>query len=114
MLKNYVNDYAGLIQKSEKDSLNTKISRYEKSSGMEIAIVTVNTLGDGVIEYLTRDIFDVWGVGKKGANNGIVIAVSEKEHKWRVQTGYGAEIVLTDAMCYRLASNNLTPNFKKR
>jgi len=114
---NYVNDYADLVfPQSAEDSLNAKLSRYEKSSGVEIAVVTVNTIGGEeeitYISSLATDVFEKWGVGKKGANDGILIAISEKDRKWEIRTGYGAEIVLPDALCSRFGRNVLVPEFK--
>ena len=111
---NFVNDYAELIvSQSDEDSLNAKIARYAKTSGMEIAIATINTMTENnYIESVTQDIFAVWGVGKAGSDNGILITVAEKEHAWRIQTGYGAEIVLPDILCGRMGRNILVPAFK--
>ena len=112
---NYVNDYAELIPDQEHENeLNRIIKEYEESSGMEIAIITINTLGSDAayMAGFSQDIFDSWGIGKEGADNGILIAISEKDRSWRIQTGYGAEIVLTDAMCSRLGNNVLVPNFR--
>lgn len=112
---NFVNDYAELIlSQSDEDSLNAKIARYAKTSGMEIAIATINTMTENnYIESVTQDIFNVWGVGKTGSDNGILITVAEKEHAWRIQTGYGAEIVLPDILCGRMGRNILVPAFKE-
>jgi uncharacterized protein len=114
---NYVNDYAELVfPQSQEDSLNAIISRYEKTSGMEIAIVTVNTFGEGegvmTMPTFCNNIFKKWGIGKKGADNGILIALSEKDRDWRIQTGYGAEIVLPDNICSRFGREIIVPNFK--
>jgi len=110
---NYVNDFAGMFPKDKVDELNSKLSKYQKSSGMEIAIITVNTLGENAdISTFATDVFHKWGVGKKGANNGILIAIDKTEHKYEIRTGYGSEIVLPDALCSRFGRNELVPSFK--
>ena len=111
---NYVNDYAELIYPQEKeDSLNAKLSRYEKQSGMEIAIVTVNKFDEETeIDGFAHKVFNTWHVGKSASNNGILIAICEKDKKYRIETGYGAEIVLPDLACDDLAQSILVPAFK--
>jgi len=109
---NYVNDYAEIfVSENVEDELNKLLSEYEKTSGMEIAIVTVNTFQNMTyMSTFSQDVFETWGVGKVGSDNGILIAINEKDRDWRIQTGYGAEIVLTDATCSRLAHELMLPD----
>lgn len=109
---NYVNDFAGIISLMDEDSLNTKLSNYEKSSGVEIAILTINE------EYVNpasfcQEIFEKWGIGKEGSDNGILIFLNMNTHDWRIHTGYGAEILLPDLACDRLAQELLIPQFRE-
>lgn len=109
----YVSDFAGMFPKDKVDELNSKLSNYQKTSGMEIAVVTITSLGQNTdISSFATDVFHKWGVGKKGANNGILIALSKNDHKWEIRTGYGSEIVLPDALCSRFGRNELVPSLK--
>jgi len=108
---NHVNDYADIFTSDKENELNKLLDEYNKTSGMEIAIITVNTFQEKTyMSSFAQDVFDTWGVGKKGADNGILIAINEMDRDWRIQTGYGAEIVLTDAMCSRLARELMLPD----
>jgi len=111
---NYVNDYAQMIfPESEEDSLNIKLSEYEKSSGVEIAIVTLNYFDDKtMMSDVAQDIFEKWGIGKSGSDNGILLIFCENTHDWRIHTGYGAEILLPDLAAYRLVQSEMIPEFK--
>jgi len=111
---NHVNDYGEFVFPQEReDALNQLLIKYEKESGVEIAIVTVNTFND--ITYMSsfaQDVFEKWGVGKSASDNGILIALSEADREWRIHTGYGAEIILPDLAASRLGEELLVPSMK--
>ncbi len=112
---NYLNDYGEMfIDQSREDALNNVIANYEKQSGIEIAILTINKYGSfDEINSFTHNVFKVWKPGKSASNNGILLVVSEKDRRARIETGYGAEIVLPDLACGRLEDSILVPNFKE-
>ena len=51
-------------------------------------------------------------IGKAEKNNGALILVSLDEKKMSIQTGYGLEGVLPDAICKRIIENEIKPSFK--
>lgn len=108
----YVSDFGKLLSDSEKSELNEIISAYEKQTGVEICILTIESLNGYDIESFSQEVFKQWKIGKESSDNGILIAVSLNDHKWRIQTGYGAEILLPDAICSEIGQNNIVPNFK--
>ena len=108
-----VNDLAGLMQAGEADALEQKLVAYNDSTSSQIAVVTVPTLeGDDVANYAQR-LYESWGIGRKGKNNGILILVAQQEHLARIQTGYGLEGAVPDAIAKRIISNTLVPAFKQ-
>lgn len=109
---NYVNDYAQIISPGDEDALNTKLSNYEKSAGVEIAILTIDEENIEPTGF-SQQIFEQWGIGKEGSNNGILIFLNMNTHDWRIHTGYGAEILLPDLACDRLAQELLIPQFRE-
>ena len=112
--KNYVNDYGEFILQSKEDELNKIISDFAKQSEIEIAIVTVNTFGNETyMSSFAQNVFEGWGIGKSSSDNGILIALSEADREWRVQTGYGVEGILPDLICGRLGESLLVPAMKE-
>ncbi|MDO7845453.1 TPM domain-containing protein [Hymenobacter sp. M29] len=108
-----VNDLAGLMQPGEADQLERKLVAYDDSTSSQIAVVTVPTLdGDEVADYAQK-LYEGWGIGRKGKNNGILILVAKQEHVARIQTGYGLEGAVPDAIAKRIISNTLVPAFKQ-
>ncbi len=108
-----VNDLAGLLQPAEAEALERKLVAYDDSISSQIAVVTVPTLdGDDIADYAQK-LYESWHIGRKGKNNGILILVAQQEHRARIQTGYGLEGAVPDAIAKRIISNTLVPAFKQ-
>lgn len=110
----FVSDFANILSEEQEKSLQNKLASYESKTGIEIAAVTQNDLQGYDIEGYANKLFETWGIGKKGANNGLLILVSPENRKWRVEVGYGLESNLTDGTCHNLSEQYLLPNFKKQ
>ena len=108
-----VNDFAGLLSSEEKAQLENKLVIYNDSTSTQIAIVTITSLGVYDASDYAFQLGQKWGVGQKGKDNGILILVAKDEHKTFIATGYGVEARLPDAICKRIISQTLNPNFKQ-
>jgi uncharacterized protein len=108
-----VNDLANLMQPGEADALERKLVAYNDSTSSQIAVVTVPSLdGDEIANYAQR-LYESWGIGRKGKNNGILVLVAQQERVARIQTGYGLEGAVPDAIAKRIISNTLVPAFRQ-
>ena len=93
----YVNDFAHAIDDPNSQRLAAYCGIVERSTGAQIAIVTVDTLdGDDVADVANR-LYHQWGVGKKPNDEGVLILFAVKDKKDRAEIGYGLEPVITDA-----------------
>lgn len=108
-----VNDLAGLLQPQEVAALEQKLVTYNDSTSSQIAVVTVPTLGGNDIADYAQKLYESWGIGRKGKNNGILVLVAQQERLARIQTGYGLEGAVPDALAKRIISNTLVPAFKQ-
>lgn len=109
--RGYVTDEAQILG-SDRNSLERRISEYHKQTGVEIAVVTVQTLEGRSVEEYANLLFHTWGIGKKGQNNGLLILIAVKEHKTRIEVGYGLESKLTDGFCGDVIRDDMVPAFK--
>lgn len=110
---NYLTDMGSFIPDSLESNINNMIADYEQKTTVEIAVVTVKSLNDVPIEDYATAQFRRLGIGKAGANNGIMIIFSMDDRKSRIETGYGMEEYLPDAYCNRILTEIVRPNFKK-
>lgn len=108
----FVSDFAGLLAPSEIEELNVKLSDFEKSTGVEIAVVTIPSLEGDTIENFAVELFEEWGIGKKGQDNGALLLVARDDRAVRIEVGYGLEGVLTDIQSYWIIQNVIVPAFQ--
>lgn len=108
-----LNDYAGMLQRSEVEALGTKLADYARETSTQIAIVTMQSLeGEDIFDYAFR-LAESWGIGTKENDNSVLIFVAQEEREVRILTGYGAEGFLPDAMAKRIIDNIIVPAFKE-
>ena len=108
---NWVSDLGNFYTPEQEKMLNKTISEYEKKTSIEIGVITVESLGDNSIEEFALDQFKRLGIGKKGADNGILIVFSMKDRKSRIEVGNGMEPFFTDSDSYD-ALQVIKPFFK--
>jgi uncharacterized protein len=92
----YVSDLAHVVDQGDKASLEAYCFQVEQQLGVQLALVTIDTVGDTPIEDFALDLFRQWGVGSKKDNSGVLLVLAVKDHKSRLQTGRGVEAYLTD------------------
>ncbi len=110
----YVNDFAQVLSEDFETELETELSQIAAASaGAELAVVTVENLQGETIENVAQEFFDQWQIGKKKLDNGVLLIAAIEDRKLRIQTGYGAEPVITDAEAGRIIRNQITPAFKE-
>ncbi len=108
-----VNDYAGMLSTAEAAALERKLVAYNDSTSTQIAVVVEPSIeGDDVFDYSLR-LASAWGVGQKGKDNGILIFIALQDRKLYIQTGYGAEGFLPDALAKRIIENVIKPAFRE-
>ena len=108
----FVNDFAGMIPAGERQTLESKLSAFEKSSGSEIVVAVIPSLDGDTVENFAIELFKDWGIGKKGQDNGALLLISRDDRKLRIEVGYGLEGTLTDATSFQIVNQTLTPAFK--
>lgn len=108
-----VNDYTQTLTTDELAALEQKLVAFDDSSSTQIAVVVINDLeGYDVADYAVR-LAEKWGIGQQEKNNGIVLLASLGDRKVSIQTGYGMEGALPDAIARRIIEIAIKPNFKQ-
>ncbi len=92
----YVNDFAHAIDARSAAQIEAYCGNVERATGAQFAIVTVDSLEDDPVEDVANRLFTQWGIGKKGTNEGLLVLLAIKDHKNRVEVGYGLEPIIPD------------------
>lgn len=110
-----VNDYTSTLSADEISRLEQKLTAFDDSTSTQIAVVIIKSLeGYDVADYGAR-LAETWGIGNVGKdkkNNGVLLLASLGDRRVTIQTGYGVEGALPDAIARRIIENEVTPNFK--
>lgn len=107
----YVTDTSGKLSPSQMRALNQRLTDYQRTTGNEIGVLVVPSLEGGNLEDVTHKVFQTYGVGKKGLDNGILLFVAVNDHKMRLQTGKGVEGEITDIQANDIL-NTMKPHFR--
>ncbi|REK49676.1 MAG: TPM domain-containing protein, partial [Bacteroidetes bacterium] len=107
-----VSDFANMLSKEEHSQLERKLVAFNDSTSTQIAVVIMRSTGNYEIsEYAVR-LYNHWGIGQKDKNNGVLVLVAIEDRKVFINTGYGIEGVLPDALCKRIVENEIVPAFR--
>jgi uncharacterized protein len=108
-----VNDFAHVMTADQVQDLENKLVAYDDSTSIQIAVITVPTTGDYVIDDYALKILRDWKVGNKKTNNGLVVLAAIQDHKVYIATGYGMEGVVPDITAKQIIENEIVPNFRQ-
>ena len=110
--RGYVSDYAGILEGNLERSLESQLKELEQKTSAEIALVILQTLKGGEIQDFSNRLFERWGVGKRGSDNGVLILAALDDKKIWVEVGYGLEEILPDALLGRILDDLVLPAFR--
>ena len=108
-IKQNVSDFAGIIESSDIEKIDSYIQDIEEKTSVEIAIITVKSLEGRPIDEVALELFNKFGVGKKDDNNGILLLISTGDSKFRIEIGIGLEKILSDRFNDNLANKVISP-----
>lgn len=109
----FVNDFANIIGSEVEAEIESLCLEIERKTTAEVAVVTVETVKPFTIEEYAVRLFEEWGIGKRGKDNGVLILVAVRDRKVRIEVGYGLEPVLTDGRCGEIIRGILVPAFRR-
>lgn len=108
----YLSDPDGLIGPDDRAAIDRLALDMDQKLGVEVAVVVVRQIADQEARQFATELFNHWGLGKKGRDNGLLILLVTEPPARSVtfETGYGLEGVLPDIICYRLQQQYMIPD----
>jgi len=107
-----VMDDANILSSTTINDLDQMLASYEQRTTNQFAVLTIHTLDGESLEDFSLRVAETWKLGKKGTDNGALLLIVKDDRKLRIETGYGLEASLTDAVCSYIINNEITPHFK--
>jgi uncharacterized protein len=105
-------DDAHLLTPDQAAALTQKLAGLQQRTGRQLVVATIPDLQGYEIEDYGYRLGRTWAIGQKGKDDGIVFIVAPNERRVRIEVGYGAEGVVTDALSALIIADEVTPRFK--
>lgn len=112
-LSGRVVDEAALMSRKQAHQLTQQLAAFEKRSGIQLVVVSIDSLDGETIEEYSYQLGRHWGIGQKGKNNGVLLLIAQDERKVRIEVGYGLEGALPDAIAANIIQTRILPAFKR-
>jgi uncharacterized protein len=110
--KGLVNDFANVIPQAYEQTIMELTTELLNKTGIPVVLVTMPDIGGAdYTEYANR-LYEAWGIGKEGEDKGVLIFVTVKERKMRIEVGYGLEGILPDGRAGEIRDRYITPYLK--
>jgi len=106
-----VNDYAQVLDPSTTAQLNALAAEVEQLTTAEIAVVVVHTTAPLTPKEYVTALFNRWGVGKRGTDNGVMVLLAIHDRRVEIETGYGVEGILPDGKAGEIIRTAMLPSF---
>ena len=110
--RGFVNDFADLIPQDNERLITALLTELEQKTSAEVAVVTLKTIEDNDVRDYAIRLTEVWKIGKKEKDNGILILLAMDSAQGRritVEVGYGLEGILPDGKVGRILDSYVIP-----
>ena len=97
-----VTDLAEVLDSNAEESIARELVEHREKTGIQLAVLIVRTTGDQPIDDYAQEVFDLWGGGSKGRDDGALFVLAIDDHRSRLHLGYGLEPVIPDSRARRM------------
>ena len=108
-----VTDLTGTLSAQQKGELEATLAAYETRRGSQMAVLLVPTTKPEDIEQYSIRVAEAWKVGRKGADDGVILIVAKDDRRLRIEVGYGLEGAIPDALAKRVIDERIVPRFRE-
>jgi uncharacterized protein len=105
-------DASGVMSDTARTALESELESFEAKTGHHVVVYIGQTTGDVPLETWTAETASTWKVGQKGKDDGAILFLFMKDHKVRIEVGYGLESTLTDALSKQIIDTVIVPRLK--
>ena len=107
-----VTDLTGTLSEPQQSALTQKLRAFEDRKGSQIAVLIVPSTEPETVEQYALRVSDAWKLGRKGIDDGALLLIAKNDRKLRIETRYGLEGPMPDAIAKRIIAEVITPLFK--
>lgn len=109
----WVTDQAHMLDPSTLGRINHMLDQLQRSTQTECALVTVDSAGAMNPKTYATALFNRWGIGRAGHNDGALMIVFARDRRVEIETGESARRQLTDDEAARLLRTEVVPRMRQ-
>jgi len=107
-----VTDLTGTLTSEQIATLEQQLRAFETKKGSQIAVLIVPTTQPETIQQYSFRVAEAWKLGRRGVNDGALLAVAKDDRAVWIQVGYGLEGALPDVLANRIVEQVIVPRFR--
>jgi uncharacterized protein len=111
-LKAHVTDLTGTLSADQVNQLNTRLVDLEKRKGSQVVVLMVPTTQPDALEDYSLKVAEANKIGRKGPDDGVLLLIAKDDRHVRIETGYGLEGALPDAIASRIIREYMAPKLR--
>lgn len=108
----WVSDTVNLLDTPTLQSLNRRLEDFHREQGSEMAVVVVDSADGMSSKAYAHELFNRWGVGRKGYNDGVLFVVFKNDRRMEVEVGEGCRRQMPDQKTLQILQTSVVPQFK--
>ncbi len=97
-----VTDLAKVLSEEKVKALSNQLEEHKTKSGVQLAVLTIDTTDGEPIETYSLKVARKWGGGAMRRNDGGLFLLAIKDRRMRIELGYGLEGRVTDLQAQQL------------
>ena len=105
-------DLAHVLPAEIAASLTRDLEAHETKTSNQVVVLVLPSLEGQPLEEFSHHVASTWKLGRKGTDNGVLLLISLKDRKVRIEVGYGLEGTLTDLRSAHIIRNEIVPRFR--
>jgi uncharacterized protein len=111
--KSYVANPDDILSIDQEATLTQKLEAIKQSTSHQVAVVAVKSIGEETPKNFAVHLFQKWGIGEKGKDNGLLILLVMDQRRIEFEVGYGLEGILPDITCHNIIQSHMIPQMKE-
>jgi uncharacterized protein len=108
-----VNDFAGVLSAGAAARMEALAAEILQKTGTSVVVGIFKSLDGDDPDQFANELYEVWGIGKKGEDKGVLIMLAVQERRVRIETGFGVEGVLPDGLIGSILDRYVVPLLKQ-
>lgn len=110
--QSWILDQANVLSPEQEARLDAQLTKLEKTTGAEMAIVTLQDTDGREPKAYATVLFNHWGLGKRNVNNGMLFLVVMGRRRMEVEVGDGLRGPIPDQWVPGMLTRVVVPRFR--